>query len=260
MDSNFENLCKPELKTNSCYFLLKNDYNELFYKPRVNELYDNAENYNFSILPKKDQDYYSINLNNIKFNSSKKLNIKNIDNDSYIIIKIYNRNLNYKSLTILSAFDGVKPSFQIYSYKLFYLEKPINIKLDDNKAHKYKLKIIKNQDNKGEIRFKKKNDTKDNIIINNNFGKQISFPINKEFDSLEFSSCGNNIITLFVKFDYKKVRKNIEEISFGATPKFISKYDEFPVIFYIKNINDKGLDFNIFLEGKISNLNILFSF
>ena len=28
------------------------------------------------------------------------------------------------------------------------------------------------------------------------------------------------------------------------------------MIFYIKNINDKGLDFNIFLEGKISNLNI----
>ena len=26
LDSNFENLCRPELKTNSCYFLLKNDY------------------------------------------------------------------------------------------------------------------------------------------------------------------------------------------------------------------------------------------
>ena len=57
LDSNFENLCKPELKTNSCYFLLKNDYNELTHLQRIYELNDNANNYNKAII-KKNEDYY----------------------------------------------------------------------------------------------------------------------------------------------------------------------------------------------------------
>jgi hypothetical protein len=193
LDSNFENLCRPrpELlsKYNSCYFLLKNDYNELSHKQRILEMYDNAGYYTSSILIKKNEDYYSINLNKYRFKSPSRKPLK-IDKiitnlDKYMIIKIYSSNLNYKSLTISSAFDKIKPSIQIYSYKLFYLENSINFKLDKNKAQQYKLKIIKNQVNRVEIKFKINNDTKDNIIINNKYGKQISYPINKDFDNLE---------------------------------------------------------------------------
>ena len=208
-------------------------------------------------LPKKKEDYYSFNLKNKNFNkiSDPYLHIKNkikMDIDSYIIIKISNRNLNYNSLTISSAFFWVKPSIQIYSYKLFYFRNSINLKLDKNKVQQYKLKIIKNQDNKVEIKFKTNNDAQDSN--NNNFGKQFSYPINKDFDNLGFYS--NNNISLFVKFDYKRKRQNVEEINYGATTKSISKYEEFPVILYIKNINDKGLDFKILLEGENLNLNI----
>ena len=57
-----------------------------------------------------------------------------------------------------------------------------------------------NQKDKGEIRFKKDNVIKDTII--NNYWKQISYPINKGVDNLEFYS-KNNLITQFIKFDYK---------------------------------------------------------
>jgi len=207
---------------------------------------------------------YSINLNNINFEKypeNTNLKINNVNMSNYLIIKIKCK-LNYKSfLTISSAFYETEPFIQIYSYKLIYLSKgkEINFKLD-NKAQQYKLKIINNmnQKDKGEIRFKKDNVIKDNI--NNNYGKQISYPINKGINNLEFLCKNNSNITQFIKFDYKRQRKNVEEINYGATRKPIFKSNEFPVIFYIKNINDKGLDFNILLEGKIEKLNILFFF
>ena len=198
LDSNFENLCKPELKTNSCYFLLKNDYNELTHLQRIYELNDNANNYNKAII-KKNEDYYSINLNNINFEKypeNTNLKINNVNMSNYLIIKIKCK-LNYKSfLTISSAFYETEPFIQIYSYKLIYLSKgkEINFRLD-NKAQQYKLKIINNmnQKDKGEIRFKKDNVLKDNI--NNNYGKQISYPINKGINNQEFLCKNNSNIT-----------------------------------------------------------------
>jgi len=113
------------------------------------------------------------------------------------------------------------------------------------------------REEKGEIRFKKDNVIKDIII--NNFGKQISYPINKDVDNLEFySNSNNNLITQFVKFDYKRPRKNVEEINYGATRKSILSYEEFPIIFYIKHMKNNDLDFNILLESaiEIENLDI----
>jgi len=253
LDSNFENLCKTDLISKSCYFLLKNDYNELLYKQRINELYDNSNYYSIVNILKKKEDYYSINLNNIEFKGSKKFNIRKLNMNYFVIIKFYNRNLNSKSLTISSTIKEVKPSIQIYSYKLIYLEKKINLKLD-NKPQLYKLKIIRNQKNPGVINFKINNDTKESININNNYGRQISYLINQDFDSIEFDRKDN--ITLFLKFDYKKQGKKFEEISYGDTPKYISEYSEFPLLFYIKSANNKGLDFNILLTDKIGNLDI----
>ena len=48
------------LNHNSCYFLLKNDYNELSHSIIINELYDNAENFSYAIISKKEEDYYII--------------------------------------------------------------------------------------------------------------------------------------------------------------------------------------------------------
>ena len=259
LDSNFENLCEPDIKTNSCYFLLKNDYNELSKDLKIYELNDNAENFYKLNVSKNKQDYNSINLNNTKFKhyptTSHNINVGNMD--YYLILKIKSK-LNYNTfLTISSVFIDIEPSIQIYSYKLIilYKKRTLNFKLD--KAQQYKLKIINNMKFKyrGEIRIKKDNDIKDNI--NNDYGKQISYPINKDVNNLEiYSKNKNYYLTQFIKFDYKRPRKNIEEINYGATRKPIFNYEEFPVFFYIKHINDKGLDFNVLMENNIENLDI----
>ena len=122
MDSNVENLCFSELilKYNSCYFLLKNDYNELSHNLIINELYDNAENYSYAIISKKEEDYYSINLNNKNFyNFSANLNLDHITSDSYVIIKMDSKFKYGSRLTISSDFSETEPSIQIYSYKIF---------------------------------------------------------------------------------------------------------------------------------------------
>ena len=122
MDSNVENLCFSELilKYNSCYFLLKNDYNELSHNLIINELYDNAENYSYAIISKKEEDYYSINLNNKNFNNfSANLNLDHITSDSYVIIKMDSKFKYGSRLTISSDFSETEPSIQIYSYKIF---------------------------------------------------------------------------------------------------------------------------------------------
>ena len=222
-------------------------------KQRINELYDNSKFYNIANISKNDEDYYSINLSNLEFRYLKKFNINKTNENYFVIIKLYNGNLNSKSLTISSTIRWVKPSIQIYSYKLIFLETKINLKLA-NKPQLYNLKIIKNQINQGVIKLKKNNDTKESITINNNYGRQISYLFNQDFDNVEFvNNYPNNPITLFVKFDYKIQGTNIEEISYGATPKYISKSNEFPLCFYIKSINDNGLDLNILLTDKIGN-------
>jgi len=122
LDSNFENLCKPDVISKSCYFLLKNDYNELSQHQRLYDLYDNVENFFYVIIGKNNSnDYYSINLNNTnlgKFPLKRKtyLRFNNIKTrDVFIIIRI-DCKLSYKSyLYISSAFYRVEYSIQIYS-------------------------------------------------------------------------------------------------------------------------------------------------
>ena len=60
-----------------------------------------------------------------------------------------------------------------------------------------------------EINFYKYNTAKTEIV--NNYGKQFSCLI-EEFIKLEFS-CKKNLI-IYVKFDYKRERKNLEEINY----------------------------------------------
>jgi len=172
LDSNFENLCKPDVISKSCYFLLKNDYNELSLHQRIYELYDNAEKlFRKFIYKNNSHDYYSINLNNENLE-----NYPEKKDQHYVKIKSKRREVFYITridckfncesfLFISSAIYEVEPSIQIYSYKLinFNKEKTINFKLD--KAQQYKLKLISNmkKEEKGEIRFKKDNVIKDTI-------------------------------------------------------------------------------------------------
>ena len=259
LDSNIENACYSELilKQNSCYFLLKNDYNELSHNLIINELYDNAENFSKEIISKKEEDYYSINLTNKGFdNVSLHLNIDHITIDSYVIIKI-NSKFNYKPfLTISSDFNETEPSIQIYSYKLVYLleQNKINFNLDDKARQQFKLRIINNMPERDKLETTFFINNTANTNINNNYGKQFSCLIEK-YEKLEFS-CKKNLI-IYVKFDYKRERKKLKEISYQNFLIPTLKEDTFPIIFYIKDFYNNGLDFNIYSGNKYENLDII---
>ena len=257
LDSNVENLCFTKLISNhySCYFLLKNDYNELSHNLIINELYDNAENYSYTIISKKEEDYYSINLKYRKFDNF----LVNLDKDkifieNYVIIRIDSKFKNNSLLTISSGFSEIEPSIQIYSYKLIYLLEKNKTNFDlDNKTKQFKLRVINNtpEKNKIEISFYKNNTTK--ADINNDYGKHFSCLI-EEFTKLEFS-CRNDSI-IYLKFDYKRVRQNLVEINYynSFIPKLKTK--DFPIIFYIKDFFNNGIDFNIYYGSKIENLDM----
>jgi hypothetical protein len=252
LDSNVENLCFSELilKHNSCYFLLKNDYNELSHNLMINELYDNAENYSKAIISKKEEDYYSINLTNRNFeNFSVNLDMDEISNEDYVIIRIDNKLKLDWYLTISSGFSEIEPSIQIYSYKLIYLteQKNTNFNLDE-KAKQFKLRIINNipEKNKLEINFFKNNTSKANI--NNDYGKQFSC-LMEEFIKLEFSCYNESFI--FLKYDYKRERQNLVEMNYHNS---LIHNLTFPILLYIKDFYNNGLDFNIYSGNKIGNL------
>ena len=262
LDSNVENLCIPNLvfNINSCLFLLKNDYNDLSHSLIIKELYDKVEKYSKIIISKTNEDYYSTNLTNKIFdNFSEHLNIDNITIDYYVIIKVETKN-KYKNkdnffFTILSNFYETNTSIQIYSYKLIYLleRKEIDFNLDINKNKQFKLRIMNNMpQRKLEIRFFKENDIKANF--DNNYGKQFSCLID-EFDKLKLS-CQNNL-AIYARFDFKRERQNLEEINYHNSFIPIIKKKDFPIIFYLKDTYNNGLDFNIYYKNKIENLNII---
>ena len=256
LDSNVENYCRSELilEQYSSYFLLKNDYNELSHNNLIiNELHDYAENYSKVIISKKNEDYYSINLNDKSFDSfSTNMDIGNITNDYYVIIKINSK--DKRNLTILSGFSETEPSIQIYSYKLinFYKRKEIYYNFG-NKAKQFKLRLINNMPERNKLKtsFFKNNNTIDNVY--NNFGKQFSCLLEK-YDKLKFS-CENKSI-IYVKFDYKKEREYLIEIN--QYNSFISlEKKTFPIILYMKDFYNSNLDLNIYYEHNNASLDII---
>ena len=258
LDSNVENLCytKLILKHNSCYFLLKNDYNELSHNLIINELYDKAENFSYAIVSKKEEDYYSINLKNKRFEYFY-INLdlgEKTNEDDYVIIRIDSKFTYEWYLDISSGFTDAEPSIQIYSYKLIYFREPNKIVFNlDEKTKKFKLRIINNipEKNKLKINFYKNNTSI--ADINNDYGKQFSCLI-EEFIKIEFS-CKNELF-IFLKFDYKRERQNLVEVNYHNYLMPISEKDPFPIIFYIKDYYNNGLDFNIYPGSKIGNLDI----
>ena len=124
LDTNKENYC--ETKNNTCYFLLKNEYNEFLNKILIY----NFEKYIFSykVFEISYYDYYlGIDLDNLNegkeirsFNGLLSLDLKK--NKDFILIEVKS-NEEEKNLTIVSNFyNQANPQYiDKYSYQLFYL-------------------------------------------------------------------------------------------------------------------------------------------
>ena len=95
LDTNKENICLASTKNYSCYFLLKNDYKELYYNYLIYAHGKDEVNYNVWHINDTEIDYYSIDLNNIGKNhdKNKKGYLRNQinDNTKFILIEIVSK-------------------------------------------------------------------------------------------------------------------------------------------------------------------------
>ena len=248
LDTNKENICLTSLKNYSCYFLLKNDYKELYYNYLIYAYGKGEVSYYVWYINDTEKDYYSIDLNNIEKNYAKwhynkgYLRHQINDNTKFILIKIISELKSLEILNVFFNFDGEliqSPSVDIFSYQIFYLENNI------------KKNFSFNMDFSGEYE----------LYINNIYGEGYICPIEnfsvndkKIFISYKiFLSfvLTNNIYfvsendLLFALKIFNKVNNNkIQELHFGLN--FGSKSDL--NAYYLKDIYDKGLDINFYLE------------
>ena len=123
LDTNKENICITSSKNHSCYFLLKNDYKELYYNYLIYAHGKDEVNYNVWHINDTETDYYSIDLNNIGKNhdKNKKGYLRNQinDNTKFILIEIVSKLKKIEILSVFFNFDSEliqSTSIDIFSY------------------------------------------------------------------------------------------------------------------------------------------------
>ena len=248
LDTNKANICRTSNKgeINSCYFLMKNDYKELNnYNISIYAYGIDEANYNVWYINDKETDYYSIDINNIrkyeKIEGMKGYTFLDIKNDTeFILIEIYsdyiedlNVYINYQSELIPS------PSIDIYSYQIFYLisgaKKDYYFNLDFLNEYTIFLNSIYGE---GNIYFNQ-NYTK-KVVFSNDM--VLSFTISEKIQSIHIFSKKNLFFSLKLK---NKIYSDIsDELNYGS-----NIIDQTGIkAFYIKDIYDRGLDINFYLE------------
>ena len=244
LDSNLGNLCLPEFNSNTnlyyCYFILKNDYNEL----------DNAK---FAISSENQNELYGIDI--LIKNKSTIINYTTnftyvydeiISNVDYILFKF--EFINNETKAIISSFaDRIGNIYpQLYSCQMCYLDnfkKIYNLNLSDNFYLKYQFLY-------GDLGiYNYSIDEYDYIKITQNFKrKPLIIPLDKNFS---FNTSNSKHL-----FYYQLVTKmqviEVEEIKAGEPLIRLLKVYFFPLYYYIKiktknYVNmDINIEFNIY--------------
>ena len=256
LDINKENFCKT--KNKKCYFLLKNEYNDIL---NNNFIYCFGGNVSYKMFNIKDTDYYSLNplfddnLNNIKKieNSTGYLRFNLEKNEKYVLIEIESNSTEEKNLIIVSNFYNQADSllFNIYSYQLYYLFKNIQ------KFHLYQYRsndkqyriLINNVEGEGYICF---NDNFNSNNSNIHLTEQniYSFSIESQ-TSLFFYS--ENSLMFNIKVIHQHRNKEIKELNYQDNNKIVNDY--FPFIYFIKDVKYNGININFNFEFNNSDIN-----
>ena len=266
LDTNKVNLCQTSKidQNYACYFILKNDYKELYYNFYI-YAYGLEEVNNYNAWPINQIDHYSFDINNItkQYNNKIKTNDKggyfelyfneNV-NFNYILLEIHS---NYEEiLEVLFNFGGefTSPSLNIYSYQSFYLNTNENktFNFDYSSTNHYSV-LINNIFGEGYLCLNQNCDITDKkIFISGYFF--LSFPISEEIKSIYFYSEKNLFFNLKIKNIMAK--EEMEEIDYGYNYKNIKlNNNSFSNPYYLKDIYEKGVDINFFFDFK-NNTNI----
>ena len=158
LDTNKENYC--ETKNNKCYFLLKNEYNDLSNKISI---YFGKNDISYKIFYMNNTDYYSndLNLNNlnevkeiVSFNDH--LNLDLTIKELFALVVIESNSKKNEELAAISNFyiEQNSSTVNIYSYQLYHLSKKTfhQFYLDESYFFEYRI-LINNTEGEGYICF-----------------------------------------------------------------------------------------------------------
>ena len=256
LDTNKENIC--ETQNNICYFLLKNEYNDLSNKIVLYGFGNNDISY--KVFDMNDSDYYSTDLKVENLNE-----IKEIENSNgllsinlskkFILVEINsNSNLNQSEILTVISYSLTQPilsSFNIYSYQLYHLSENAFQQYDliQNPLTDYRI-LINNTKGEGNICFNKIFDNNDNFIHLSE-QKIYSFSISNKTNLFIHS---NNNLIYHIKIIYGISNKAIKELNYQYNLEIIdSSQEKFPLIYFIKDIKYNGININFIFKFDDSN-------
>ena len=254
LDTNKENYCTT--KNKKCYFLLKNEYNELLNKILIYGF--GKKDISYKVFYMNDSNYYStdFNLNNLKeikdiinYNGHLSLDLKT--NEKFFLIVIESNSTEEENLSIVSNFYNLSnsPSIDIYSYQLYYLSENISqqFNLIKNLLIKYRI-LIYNTEGEGYICHNKICDFNNNFIYLKE-QKIYSFSISNKNS---FYICAKNNITFNIKIIYEISNEIIKELNYQYN---FDNSETFPLIYFIKDVKYNGINinFNIKFDNEDNN-------
>ena len=265
LDTNKVNLCQTsQIDQNYvCYFILKNDYKELYNKFYIYAYGLEEVNY-YNTWSINQIDYYSIDINNItkQYKNEMKTNdkggyfglfFKENVNFNYILLEIHS---NYEEiLEVLFNFGGefTSPSLNIYSYQSFYLNTKENQSFNFNLSENKYTVVINNTSGNGQICLNQNCDrTNKKIFISGNIF--LSFAISEEIKSIYFHS--QKHLFFYLKIKNRMPNDVMEEINYGYSYKNITLNHIYSKAYYLKDIYGNGVDINfLFNFDNTSNYN-----
>ena len=247
LDSNKNNLCETSIinGTDSCFFLIKNDFKELSDSFIIYGY--GQETVKYTAWAHYTNDYYSIDLYNCKSEFEKKENrtYLRIDwkNPSFIIVKIDSPKSDI--LSVITNFHNniiSYPSIQLYSYQIFFIDTnktqifPLNFDL----FPLYRI-VINNTVGKTELCYY-------NNCMNNKY--KTIFSEKKILSFIVSNNITMNVIknlVLNIKIDYQIGNYNIKELYFDYDYQDDIYYG-MPIAYYLKEIEYGGADINLYFN------------
>ena len=260
LDTNKENYC--ETIKNKCYFLIKNEYNELSNKIFIYNFEQNIASYKVFYI--NDTDYYSENLNLEKykgveeykdFNGLLSLDLKK--NEHFILLEV--ESTEGGNLTIVSNLEkqSNSPSIDKYSYQLYHLSEKQSqqFNLIQNPYIKYRI-LINSTEGEGYVCFNQNCDSTNNYFSITEH-KIYSFSI---YNQKSFYIYTENNLTYNIKIIDDISNEFIKELNYQHNFENItSNKERFPLIYFIKDVKYNGIYFNFNFNDskkKYNNLSI----
>ena len=265
LDANKESLCQTEIinGSNECYFLLKNEYKELynkfvFYGFGQDEIFSTIYCVNIS-------DEYPIELEKLELKQNNERQFGYLkyeggcENSNSAMIKIISN--HSEIISFISNFyliNKLEQIFDIYSYQLFYLEtnQITNFDINQTQSNKYRV-FINNIGGRGYLKSNDTNENKDNLKLEGR-KNTYSFSFNNENQISNISFFSKVNLAFLTKVNYQLTYDFMDELDCQYNKlDIVNKVNnnKFPIIYYIKDNKYEGMDINLHFKFQNESIN-----